>query len=169
MNAIVSVTNDWGIGLKGNLLVRNARDMRYFKDHTMGGTVICGQTTFESFPGGALEGRRNVVLSLDPSFAAPGAEVVRSLDAALAAVRDEDPRSVWLIGGQSVYRQLLPHCTRALVTKNDITLPADAFFPDLDADPSWHIEHEEYGGVTKAGIPFSFVTYVQNSSGVDHS
>ncbi len=161
MNAIVSVTRNWGIGYKGNLLVRNAQDMRFFKENTMGGTVICGQTTFESFPGGALEGRRNVVLSLDPAFDAPGIEVVGSLEAALEAVRHEDTNHVWVIGGESVYRQLLDHCSKVLVTKNDVELPADAFFPNLDEDFAWELVEQMPGGVTKAGIPFVFTTYVR--------
>jgi len=161
MKAIVSVTKDWGIGLKGNLLVRNPVDMRFFKERTMGDTVICGQTTFMSFPGGALKGRRNIVLSLDPTFEAPGAEVVRSLNEAMEAVEYDDPDHVWVIGGESVYKQLLPRCTHALVTKNDITLEADAFFPNLDDDPTWHVDAVEGGGVTKSGIPFEFVTYAR--------
>jgi dihydrofolate reductase len=164
MKAIVSVTKDWGIGLKGKLLVRNPVDMRFFKDNTMCGTVVCGQTTFLSFPGGALERRRNVVLSIDPTFAAKGAEVVHSLDEALAAVKDDDPERVWVIGGESVYRQLLPHCSHVLVTKNDVVLDADAFFPNLDEDPDWSVESTTVGGVTKAGIPFEFVTYVNKGA-----
>ncbi len=159
MNAIVSVTSDWGIGHEGKLLVRNRKDMNYFTSHTMGGTVLCGQTTFESFPGGALKGRRNVVLSVDPAFAAEGAEVVRSLDEALAAVATDDPNQVWLIGGQSVYEQLIDHCQRAFITKNECVLPADAFFPNLDEKPEWHVVSEEPGGVTASGIPYRFVTY----------
>ena len=159
MNAIVSVTSDWGIGLKGRLLVRNAKDMAFFKQNTMGGTVICGQTTFQSFPGGALKDRRNVVLSLDPSFSAPGAEVYGSLNEALAAVGGEDPNTVWAIGGESVYRQLLPHCSRVLVTKNDVRMEADAFFPNLDEREDWEVSSVQEGGTTKAGIPYSFVTY----------
>ncbi len=161
MNAIVSVTEDWGIGYKGELLVRNRVDMQFFKNNTMGGTVICGQNTFESFPGGALEGRRNIVLSLDPSFEAPGIEVFASINDALNALHDTDSNDVWVIGGESIYRQLLPMCNRALVTKNAVQLTADAYFPNLDEDPTWHVESIEEGGVTKAGIPFSFVTYVR--------
>jgi dihydrofolate reductase len=162
MNAIVSVTKDWGIGLEGNLLVRNPADMRFFKEHTMGGTVICGQTTFESFPGGALEGRRNVVLSLDPAFEATDAEVYRTLEDALEAVANEDPKTVWVIGGASIYLQLLPHCTKAIITKNDVTLSADTFFPNLDEDPSWHVESVDPGGTTESGIPYVFITYVRS-------
>ena len=164
MNAIVSVTNDWGIGLAGELLVRNRVDMAYFRDHTMGGTVICGQATFEGFPHGALRGRRNVVLSLDPSFGADGVEVARSLEEALALVEQDDPEKVWLIGGQSVYAQLIDACTRAFVTKNDVTLPADAFFPNLDDRPNWMLVSEEPGGITATGIPYRFLVYEHQKS-----
>lgn len=161
MNAIVSVTEDWGIGYKGQLLVRNRVDMNFFKSKTMGGTVLCGQNTFLSFPGGALEGRRNIVLSLDPTFEAPGIEVFSNMDDALAAVQDTDPKDVWVIGGESIYRQLLPMCDRVFVTKNAVRLPADAYFPNLDDDPSWHVESTEKGGITKAGIAYDFVTYAR--------
>lgn len=159
MNAIVSVTRDWGIGLEGGLLVRNREDMRFFRRATMGGTVVCGRTTFQSFPGGALKGRRNVVISTNPDFLPTGAEVVHSVDEALAAVSGDNPNSVWLIGGQSVYEQLLPHCQRAYVTKHDVVVPADAFFPNLDELDDWVVEKTEDGGITPSGVPFAFVTY----------
>jgi dihydrofolate reductase len=159
MNAIVSVTRDWGIGNEGKLLVRNRDDMRRFVDLTMGGTVLMGRATFESFPGGALKGRRNVELTRQRGYAAEGIETYPNADEALAALESEDPDSVWLIGGETVYRDLLPRCTRAYVTRNDVVLPADAFFPDLDADPGWQVEETREGGVTKAGVPFEYVTY----------
>ena len=165
MNAIVYVTGDWGIGSEGRLLVRNKADMHRFVELTMGGTVLMGRKTFESFPGGALKGRRNVVLTRDGGFRATGVEVVHDVDQALRAVSEgagekgEKVEKVWLIGGESVYRELLPACELAYVTKNDVVLPADAFFPDLDADPSWAVAEEEPGGVTAGGVPFSYVTY----------
>ena len=159
MRAIVSVTSDWAICCEGRLLVRNKADMHRFVELTMGGTVLMGRTTFESFPGGALKGRRNVVLTRQEGYAAPGVETFSSADAALAALADTDPDTVWLIGGESVYRALLPLCDRVFVTKNDALLPADAYFPDLDADDGWEVESEEDGGVTAAGVPFSYVTY----------
>ena len=159
MRAIVSVTSDWAIGCEGRLLVRNKADMHRFVELTMGGTVLMGRTTFESFPGGALKGRRNVVLTRQEAYAAPGVETFSSADAACAALADTDPDTVWLIGGESVYRALLPLCDRVFVTKNDTLLPADAYFPDLDADDAWEVESKEPGGVTAAGVPFSYVTY----------
>ena len=159
MDAIVSVTNDWGIGLAGQLLVRNRADMRRFVDLTMGGTVLMGRKTLESFPGGPLKGRRNVVLTRDESYSPEGVDVVHSAHEALEAVSGDE--HVWLIGGESVYRLFLSACERVYVTKNDVTLPADAWFPNLDEDDAWTVETTEPGGVTKAGVPFSFVTYVR--------
>ena len=159
MNAIVSVCADWAIGKDGGLLVRNPVDMRFFRDATLGGTVICGRLTFESFPGGALKGRRNVVLTTSPTFCATGAEVARDVESALALVADANPDEVWAIGGESVYRSLLPYCKRAYVTKNDTVCPADTFFPNLDADDAWRLVESREGGVTPDGVPFSFCVY----------
>ena len=102
MNAIVSVTKDWGIGMRGRLLVPNREDMRFFVQKTMGGTVICGRKTFQSFPGGPLKGRHNIVLTADPDFRVDGVTVVHDIEGALEAARDEDPSKVWVIGGERV-------------------------------------------------------------------
>lgn len=159
MNAIVSVTSDWAIGRDGGLLVRNRADMRRFVELTMGGTVLMGRRTLESFPGGPLKGRRNVVLSRQAGWAPEGVEVCGSCEDALAAVAADDPDRVWLIGGESVYRALLDRCERAYVTLNHCEREADAWFPNLDEDPAWEVESREEGGVTKAGVPFEYVTY----------
>ena len=73
----------------------------------------------------------------------------------------EQPNKVWVIGGSSVYRQLLPYCSEVVVTKNDCLRPADAFFPNLDEDPSWQLSEIEEGGSTSEGIPFSFARYTR--------
>ena len=161
MNAIVSVTSDWAIGNEGGLIVRNRADMRRFVSLTMGGTVLMGRTTFESFPGGPLKGRRNVVVTGDRQYALrhEGVECAHSLDEALDLVAADDPDTVWLIGGESLYRALLAHCDRCFVTRNRVVVAADAFFPDLDADPSWELESVEEGGETSEGIRFDFATY----------
>ena len=161
MNAIVSVTSDWAIGNEGGLNVRNRADMRRFVSLTMGGTVLMGRTTFESFPGGPLKGRRNVVVTRDRQYALrhEGVECAHSLDEALDLVAADDPDTVWLIGGESLYRALLAHCDRCFVTRNRVVVAADAFFPDLDADPSWELESVEEGGETSEGVRFDFATY----------
>ncbi len=159
MNAIVSATRDWGIGYDGNLLVRNKADMHRFVELTTGGTVIMGRKTLESFPGGPLKRRRNIVITHDETYHPERSERVASPQEALSSVASESPDSVWLIGGASVYRALLPACTRVYVTMNDLVVPADTFFPNLDESPDWILESTEDGGTTADGVRFSFLTY----------
>ena len=158
LSAIVAVCDDWGIGLDGGMVVENRKDMRHFVACTTGHPVIMGRRTLESFPGGRpLKNRRNVVLTRNTPFSPEGVEVVRSVEDALAAVADED--EAWVIGGGQVYELLLPHCERAVVTKNHCVRPSDTFFPDLDADSSWKVTEVREGGVTSDGVAFDFVTY----------
>ena len=158
LSAIVAVCDDWGIGLDGGMVVENREDMRHFVACTTGHPVIMGRRTLESFPGGRpLKNRRNVVLSRDSSFSTEGVEVVRSVEDALAAVAGE--QEAWVIGGGQVYELLLPHCDRAVVTRNHCVRPCDTHFPDLDADPVWKVVETRAGGVTPDGVPFDFVTY----------
>ena len=161
MNAIVSVTSNWGIGREGGLVVRNREDMRRFVRMTMGGTVLMGRVTFESFPQGPLRGRRNIVVTRDPSYEErhSGIECVSNLDDALSLVADEDPDHVWLIGGESLYRSLIGRCARCFVTRNQVCVESDAFFPNLDEDERWALECVEAGGVTDEGVSFDFATY----------
>ena len=158
LSAIVAVCDDWGIGLDGGMVVENREDMRHFVACTTGHPVIMGRRTLESFPGGRpLKNRRNVVLSRDSSFSTEGVEVVRSVEDALAAVAGE--QEAWVLGGGQVYELLLPHCDRAVVTRNHCVRPCDTRFPDLDADPAWRVVETRDGGVTPEGVSFDFVTY----------
>lgn len=158
LSAIVAVCDDWGIGLDGGMVVENREDMRHFVACTTGHPVIMGRRTLESFPGGRpLKNRRNVVLSRDSSFSTEGVEVVRSVEDALAAVAGD--QEAWVIGGGQVYELLLPHCDRAVVTRDHCVRPCDTHFPDLDADPVWKVVETRAGGVTPDGVPFDFVTY----------
>ncbi len=156
--AIVAVCDDWGIGLDGGMVVRNREDMRHFVSCTTGHPVIMGRRTLESFPGGRpLRDRRNIVLTRDPGFSREGVEVAHTVEEALRAVEGEP--EAWVIGGGEVYRQLLPLCSRAVVTRNHCVRRADAYFPDLDASPTWRASEARTGGVTEEGVPFDFVTY----------
>lgn len=157
MNAIVSVTSDWAIGKDGGLLVPNRADMRRFVQLTRGCTVVMGRKTLESFPGGPLKGRRNVVISRQVGYAPEGVEVFHAPEEAMEAVAGDE--AVWLIGGASVYQALLGRCERAYVTMNECVREADSWFPNLNEDPAWEVESREEAGVTEAGVPFSFVTY----------
>ncbi|RVU98518.1 dihydrofolate reductase [Coriobacteriales bacterium OH1046] len=159
MDAIVSVTRDWGIGRDGGLLVRNKADMRRFKELTMGGSVIMGRKTFESLPGGPLTGRNNIVLTRARDLASSeDIEVARSIDEALA-LADAYGERAWLIGGASLYRQFIDRCSMAYVTFHDIVLDADTYFPDLDGDDAWSCIGITETDFTERGIPFHFALY----------
>ena len=138
MNAIVAVDSNWAIGRDNDLLFSLPTDMKRFRTLTSGGTVIMGRKTLDSFPGGKpLPNRRNIVITHNGEFAREGTEVCCSPDEALRLVKGTDPAKVWLIGGGSVYRQMLPLCDTAYITKVHATPESDTFFPDLDADPDW--------------------------------
>ncbi len=140
LEAIVAVDNGWGIGNNGELLCRVSADLKNFRAVTTGKTVILGSKTLSTFPGGRpLKNRRNIVLSRR-DIAIDGAEVAHSADEALSML-GEDERAV-VIGGESIYRLFLPYCDTVYVTKFDIDLEADAFFPNLDGLCEWQIESE---------------------------
>lgn len=138
MILIAAVDAHWGIGNKGKLLASIPADMRFFKETTTGHVVVMGRKTLESFPGQRpLKNRVNIVLTRDPSYEREGARIVHTqeeLQAVLAEYADEE---VYCIGGASVYRQLLPLCEKALITRIGASYEADAYFPDLDTDPEW--------------------------------
>ena len=156
MDAIVNVTEDWGIGFEGRLQVAIHADMRRFRELTAGKTVILGRKTLATFPGGKpLKDRRNLILTTRPE-PVEGAETAGSLPELFALLREGE--EVMVIGGESVYRQLLPWCERAYVTRTLLRPPADAWFPDLDADAGWECA-EEGPILSEDGVFFRFCAY----------
>lgn len=157
MKAIVAVDQNWGIGYNGELLFRISADLKRFKELTLGGTVVYGRKTLETFPGKRpLGGRRNIILSRDAALRVPGAEVCNSPEQAVALVSDAE--NAYVIGGASVYRLFLPFCTTAYVTKVHADCRADCFFENLDANPDWLLsEHSEV--MQENGWEYQFVTY----------
>ena len=163
MDAVVNVTENWGIGLENRLLVSISADLRRFRKLTEGKTVIMGRKTLESLPySRPLPHRRNLILSRDPSYRVEGAEVFSSISALLDAVSEIPPDEVCLIGGASLYEALLPYCRRAFVTKTMCRLPADRFFPNLDELPNWHIA-EQSEKLEENGIRFQYIDYVNQT------
>ena len=155
MQAIVAVSQSWGIGKDGRLLFRLSADLRRFKALTTGRTVVMGRKTLQSLPGGkGRPNRRNLVLSRRMDYAPENAEVVTSVEALLRTAGED----AFVIGGQQVYEQLLPHCERVHVTKVLADAPADAFFPNLDEDPAWRIASVS-DVLTESGISFQYVEY----------
>lgn len=159
MELIVNVTENWGIGLRDRLLVSISADLKRFRALTTGKTVILGRRTLATFPGGKpLKNRENIVLTHDVNFAAEGALVAHDLPELFALLRGKNTDDVCVIGGASVYEQLLPYCARARVTKTLLTPEADRFFPDLDALENWQIEQES-SPQEENGVRFLYVDY----------
>ena len=155
MNVIVAVDQNWAIGKDGDQLAYLSEDLKRFKSLTTGHPVILGRKTLATFPGGRpLKGRRNLILSRNTDFAPEGAEVFSDVETLRAAA----PEDAFVIGGASVYRQLLPWCDTAYVTKIDQAFPADCYFPDLDQDPVWE-QTEESAPLEQDGIVYRYVTY----------
>ena len=164
MRAIVNVTQDWGIGAENHLLISVPSDLKRFRELTVGKTVILGRKTLETFPGKRpLKNRRNLILSRNPGFSAEKAEVFSSIRALLEAVKELPPEEVFVIGGESVYRALLPYCDRVLLTRTWFDGKADRFFPNLDALSQWRqdcaSELMEENGVT-----FQYIDYVNRNA-----
>lgn len=160
MDAVVNVTENWGIGRENRLLVSISADLRRFRALTEGKTVIMGRKTLESLPHSRpLPRRRNLILSRDPNYRVEGAEVFSSVAALLAEIKDLPPDEVCLIGGASLYEALLPYCRRAFVTKTLLTLPADRYFPNLDALPNWRVAQRSEL-LEENGTRFQYVDYV---------
>jgi len=139
MNLIAAADANWGIGSDNKLLVSIPDDMKFFRETTMGKVVVMGRRTFESFPGGALKGRVNFVLSHDKNYSARDAVVVHSLGELRGCLAQYDSEDVYVVGGESVYRQLLNECSTAYITKIEFAYSADAYFPDLDRLPEWEL------------------------------
>ena len=157
MNLIVAVDQNWAIGKGGDQLVYISEDLKRFKALTTGHPVILGRKTLATFPGGRpLKGRRNLILSATPGYQVEGAEVFPDLESLLAQV----PEDSFVIGGESVYRALLPYCHTAYITKIHAEFPADRYFPDLDADENWAVS-ETSEMLEQDGLKFQYVTYVR--------
>lgn len=141
MKLVVAVDKEWGIGYKGDLLVRVREDLRNFQRLTKENVVVYGSNTLATFPGGrVLKNRTNIVLNWDMDFAPEGAIVVHSLDELFEELKNYDTNDVFVIGGASVYKQLLPYCDTAYVTKFFKSYEKDVYFPNLDEDPDWYVE-----------------------------
>lgn len=159
MNLIVAVDENWAIGNKNDLLIRIPADHKMFRQETTGKVVVLGRKTLETFPQGLpLKNRTNIILSTNPSYKVKDAVVVHSVDELLKELEKYNTEDIYIIGGESIYRQMLPYCNVAHVTKIDYAYTADAYFPDLDQLPEWEItaDSEEQ---TYFDIAYHFVKY----------
>jgi dihydrofolate reductase len=122
---VAAMGRNRAIGYEGRLPWHLPRELRHFKEITMGKPIVMGRRTWESI-GRALPGRQNVVITRDPSFQAAGCDLANSLDAAVALSAGDE---VMIIGGGQLYREALPYADRMILTEVDCAPAADTWFP----------------------------------------
>lgn len=138
MNLIAAVDKNWAIGRNNKLLVSIPDDMKFFRETTTGKVVVMGRKTLESFPGKKpLKNRVNIVLTSNNSYQVDGAVIVHDMDELHEELKKYDSQDIYVIGGESIYRQLLDECDVAHITKIDFSYEADAWFPNLDEKEEW--------------------------------
>lgn len=140
MNIIAAVDQNWAIGLNNKLLVKIPEDHKFFRQMTTGKVVVMGRRTLESFPNGLpLAGRTNLVLTRNKDYRAKGALCIHSIEALMEELARYESKDIFVIGGESVYRQLLDECDVAHITRINYSYQADAWFPNLDQREDWEI------------------------------
>ena len=156
MELIVAVYDDWGIGCEGTQPVALSADRKFFREMTRGCMVIVGRRTIEDFPGKQpLPGRVNVALTRNRSEI-PGFTVCHSPEEAVELAKTAERAMV--IGGGSIYQQMLPYCDIAYVTKVHTKPDSDTFFPNLDADSHWELQAVLQSG-DENGIAYEMCLY----------
>ena len=159
MNIIVAVDSNWAIGNRDSLLESIPNDHKHFREETTGKVVVLGRKTLQTFPQGQpLKNRKNIILSKDPNYTVKDAQVVHSVEELLEELKQYDSEQIYIIGGESIYRQLLPYCDTAYVTKIHAGFPADTYFPNLDQSGEWEVS-EESESLEQDGISYHYVTY----------
>lgn len=154
MDAIVAVYSDWGIGAGGTQPVVLKADRQHFVELTRGRTVIVGRRTLADFPGGRpLRGRRNIVLTRGAS-AIDGAELAHSA----AEAYEMSGADAMVLGGQSVFRDMMPYIDRIFVTKINCRPRSDSFFENLDESSDWRIT-DQSEALREGDIEYSFICY----------
>lgn len=139
MHLIVAVDKNWAIGKNNKLMWSIPADMKYFRETTKGNIVIMGRKTLESFPQGQpLKNRVNIVITHNKDYKVKDAVVVHSIEEAIEEAKKYEG-TPYVIGGESIYRAMLPYCDTALITKIDHAFDADTYFPNLDEDEEWEM------------------------------
>ena len=162
MKIIVAADKNWGIGKDNKLLVSIPADRKMVRQETTGKVCVMGRKTLESFPGGLpLKNRINIVLTRNENYKVKDAIIVHSIEELMEELKKYPAEDVYCIGGDTIYKQLLPYCDAAQVTKIDFAYIADSYFPNLDEDPQWHVaaESEEQ---TYFDLEYKFVRYERN-------
>jgi len=161
MNIIVAVDRNWSIGNKGKLLISIPEDMQLFRKETTNKIVVMGRKTLESFSNGLpLKNRTNIVITSDKSYNVKDAIICHSIEEALEEIKKYSSEDVYVIGGETIYRQFLPYCDVAHVTKIDYEYDADTQFPNLDKMPEWSLL-ERSDERTYFDLEYEFLKYIR--------
>ena len=156
MNLIVAVYEDWGIGRDGTQPVALSADRKFFRETTRGAMVIVGRRTIEDFPGKKpLPGRVNVALTRGDAEI-PGFTVCHSAEEAAELAKSAE--KCFLIGGGSIYQQMLSYCDTAYITKVHANPGSDTFFPNLEEDANWYLADTLQSG-EENGIAYEMLLY----------
>ena len=159
MNLIVAVDKTWGIGRDNGLLASLPSDMKYFKEHTSGHTVVMGRKTLESMPGKrGLPNRRNIVLTTNPEYEAERCEIVHNDKELMKAIEGMDVDDVFLIGGATMYNKYYKLCDKLYITKMDADLNADTHIVNIDEDDDYEVVSESEP-ITENGVTYRFLVY----------
>lgn len=143
MNLIAAVDENWGIGYEGKLLFSIPEDMKLFKTLTENKVVVMGHSTLKSLPNSkVLKNRTNIVLSHSSNLQIDNAAIYNSVEPLLSAVKSFNSDDVFIIGGQTVYEQLIDYCEFAYITKVNAQRDADRYFPDIERMDNWKIQHQ---------------------------
>lgn len=161
LSIIVAVASNWAIGKENNLLWHISEDLKFFKRTTLGSPIIMGYNTFLSLGSKALPKRRNIVINRNVEEEAPaGVEFVRSLDEAVALVKDEP--QAFIIGGGRIYAAALDIVDQLYVTHVDTAIEdADTFFPDLTQTKWRQSETTPWSEDPESGLRYRFAIYTR--------
>lgn len=155
--AIVHADREWGIGKGNGMMFSLPKDMKFFRETTTGHTVVMGGKTLRSFPNGKpLKNRVNIVLSRGQ--VCDECVFVRSFEQLKAELKNRADEEIYVIGGGEIYKELLPYCHKALVTKVDAVGGAEVFFPNLDEDEAF-VCTDEGEPIEDNGYTIRFTTY----------
>ncbi|MBQ8931531.1 MAG: dihydrofolate reductase [Ruminiclostridium sp.] len=158
MEIIVAVDENFGIGKDNNLLARISPDLKRLRNFTVGNIIVMGSKTYMSFPKRPLPDRENLVITRSPENY-PDVKCFTSVEEFLEYSKTAD-KPIFVLGGGQIYKQLLPYCDKAHITKILHSFEADTFFPNLDEDEEWMIA-EEGEIIETEQYPFKYVTYVR--------
>ena len=160
IRAIVHADREWGIGKDNDMRFSLPKDMKFFRETTSGHTVVLGGNTLRSFPNGKpLKNRVNIVLSRGQ--VRDDCIIVRDFETLKAEMKKRENEDIYVVGGGAVYKELLPYCHEALVTKVDAVGGATVFFPDLDKDGNF-VCVDEGERIEDNGYSVRFTRYKNN-------